>query len=50
MAEKGPKLKILPFDVTTSRLEAGRAWNRWIDRFERDLAYKTGRYDRPNMG
>ena len=39
MAEKGPKLKILPFDVTTSRLEAGRAWNRWIDRFERDLAY-----------
>ena len=39
MAEKGPKLKILPFDVTTSRLEAGRAWKRWIDRFERDLAY-----------
>ena len=50
MAEKGPKLKILPLDVTTSRLEAGRAWNRWIDRFERDLAYNgVSQTDKPQI-
>ena len=40
MAEKGPKLKILPFDVTASRLDCGRLWNRWVERFERDLIYQ----------
>jgi len=40
MTSKGPKLKILPFDTTSSRLDAGRLWSRWIERFERDLVYQ----------
>ena len=40
MAEKGPKLKIQQFDVTADRLDCGRLWNRWIERFERELLYQ----------
>ena len=40
MAEKGPKLKILPFDVTGDRLDIGRLWSRWLERFERELVYQ----------
>ena len=40
MAQKGPKLKIQQFDITSNRLDCGRLWNRWIERFERDLLYQ----------
>jgi len=40
MAERGPKLKILPFDVTGDRLDIGRLWGRWLERFERELLYQ----------
>ena len=37
MARKGPKLKILPFDTHGDRLDLGKRWERWMERFERDL-------------
>ena len=40
MTTRGPKLKIAPFDTTASRLDCGRLWNRWVERFERDLIYQ----------
>ena len=40
MAEKGPKLKILPFDINGDRLDIGRLWFRWLERFERELLYQ----------
>ena len=40
MAQKGPKLKISPFDVTGDRLDIGRLWSRWLERFERELLYQ----------
>ena len=39
MASKGPKLKILPFDPHRDRLDLGKRWERWMERFERDLKY-----------
>ena len=39
MASKGPKLKILPFDTHGDRLDLGKRWERWMERFERDLKY-----------
>ena len=39
MATKGPKLKILPFDPHGDRLNLGKRWERWLERFERDLKY-----------
>lgn len=39
MATKGPKLKITPFDPHGDRLNLGKRWERWLERFERDLKY-----------
>ena len=39
MATKGPKLKILPIDPHGDRLNFGKRWERWLERFERDLKY-----------
>ena len=39
MATRGPKLQISPFDVTEDRLDCGRLWSRWVERFERELIY-----------
>ena len=39
MAEKGPKLKIERFDVHGDRLDLGRQFEKWIDRFEREIKY-----------
>ena len=39
MAEKGPKLKIERFDVHGDRLDLGRQFEKWMDRFERELKY-----------
>lgn len=36
---KGPKLKVLPFDPYGDRLDLGKRWEKWIERFERDLLY-----------
>ena len=36
---KGPKLKINPFDPFGERLDLGRRWEKWTERFERDLRY-----------
>ena len=40
MENKEPKLKIEPFDVTGDRLDMGRSWSRWLERFQRELAYQ----------
>ena len=39
MATKGPKLKVLPFDQHGDRLDLGKRWEKWVERFERDLKY-----------
>ena len=39
MATKGPKLKVLPFDPHGDRLDLGKRWEKWVERFERDLKY-----------
>ena len=36
---KGPKLKIVPFEVHGSRLDIGKRWQKWLTRFERELKY-----------
>lgn len=36
---KGPKLKILPFNPHGDKLNLGKRWERWLERFERDLKY-----------
>eukprot|EP00794_Sanderia_malayensis_P016534 gene16534-18212_t len=36
---KGPKLKVLPFDLHGDRLDLGKRWDKWFERFERDLKY-----------
>ncbi|CAB3977109.1 Hypothetical predicted protein [Paramuricea clavata] len=36
-ATKGPKLKVLPFDPHGDRLDLGKRWEKWFERFERDL-------------
>ena len=38
-ATKGPKLKVLPFDPHGDRLDLGKRWEKWFERFERDLKY-----------
>ena len=39
MAAKGPKLKVAQFDLHGDRLDLGKRWEKWVDRFERDLKY-----------
>ena len=36
---KGPKLKIQPFDVHGDRLDLGKRFEKWLERFERELKY-----------
>ena len=36
---KGPKLKITPFDPHGERLDLGKRWEKWRDRFSRELKY-----------
>ena len=36
---KGPKLKVSPFDPFGERLDLGKRWEKWLERFKRDLAY-----------
>ena len=36
---KGPKLKILPFDMHGDRLDLGKRWDKWFERFDRDFKY-----------
>ena len=40
MATKGPKLRISEFVVTEDRLDCGRLWSRWVERFEREIVYQ----------
>ena len=40
MATKGPKLKTTPFEVHGSRLDVGKRWKKWLQRFERELLYQ----------
>ena len=40
MATKGPKLKIAPFNINGNRLDMGRSWSRWLERFEREFEYQ----------
>ena len=39
MSTKGPKLKIQSFDVHGDRLDMGKRFEKWIERFERDMEY-----------
>ena len=39
MAAKGPTLKIQQFDPFGDRLDLRKKWEKWIERFERDLKY-----------
>ena len=39
MAIEGPKLKVLLFDPHGGRLDLGKGWEKWVERFERDLKY-----------
>ena len=39
MATRGPRLKILTFDPHGDRFDLGKRWERWLERFERDLKY-----------
>ena len=39
MTTKGPKLKIQPFDMHGDRLDMGKRFEKWMDRFERELEY-----------
>ena len=39
MAARGPKLKITPFDPHGKRLDLGKRWEKWLERFERELTY-----------
>ncbi len=36
---KGPKLKVLPFDPHGDCSDLGKRWEKWFERFERDLKY-----------
>ena len=36
---RGPKLKIGLFDPYSDWLDLGKRWEKWIERFERDLTY-----------
>jgi len=37
--QKRPKLRVSPFDLVGNRLDLGRRWEKWLERFERDLKY-----------
>ena len=39
MMSKGPKLKIQPCDVHGDRLDLGKRFEKWLERFERELKY-----------
>ena len=39
MAERGPKIKIDRFDIHADRLDFGRQFEKWMERFERELKY-----------
>ena len=39
MAAKGPKLKVAQFDPHGDRLDLCKRWEKWVDRFERNLKY-----------
>ena len=39
MTTRGPKLKISVFDPHGDRLDLGKRWKRWLERFERELKY-----------
>ena len=36
---RGPKLKIGLFDPHVDRFDLGKRWEKWLERFERDLKY-----------
>ena len=44
---RGPKLKIGLFDPYGDRLDLGKRWEKWIERFERDLKYNRVNPDLP---
>ena len=49
-AGKGPKLKISPFDVFGERLDLGKRWEKWVERFTRELKYNgTDPLEKPDM-
>jgi len=39
MTTRGPKLKITPFEPHGERLDLGRRWEKWTERFQRELLY-----------
>ena len=39
MATRGPRLKVLTFEPHGDRFDLGKRWERWLERFERDLKY-----------
>ena len=39
MANRGPKLKVNPFEPHGERLDLGKRWEKWLERFQRDLTY-----------
>ena len=39
MASRGPRLKVVTFDPHGDRFDLGKRWEKWLDRFERDLRY-----------
>ena len=39
MATKSPKLKVTPFAPFGDRLDLGKRWEKWVERFERDMKY-----------
>ena len=50
MATRGPKLKTTPFEVHGSRLDIGKRWSKWLQRFERELIYSgVSPTEKPDM-
>ena len=50
MATKGPKLKIPVFEPHGDRLDLGRRWEKWVDRFKRELLYNgVDAAEKPDM-
>ena len=39
MSTKGPKVKIQAFDVHGDRLDSGKRFEKWIERFTREMKY-----------
>ena len=42
---RGPKLKITPFDPHGDRLDLGKRWEKWVERFQRELTYNGVKLD-----